>query len=110
MAESNGGGTGNLPPRAPWADARLYVPNDDGFSAAIKHGWTKEYCFLQNPGENYYHLLLNGEIYLQRGNEKYCLSCSVRHGFVTHERGYWQKGPSSVVEDFPQSEPQPPET
>jgi hypothetical protein len=78
-------------------EARLYVPEHDGWAAAIKHEWSKEYCFAQKPGENHYHLLLSGEIYLQRGPEKYCLNCALRHGFVTRDRTFWQKGPSSVT-------------
>lgn len=77
-------------------EARLYVPDHEGWEAAIKRDWTKEYCFSQNPGENYYHLLMSGEIYLQRAGEKYCLSCALRHGVITTDRTYWQKGPSSV--------------
>ncbi len=79
-------------------DARLYLPDHDGWEAAIKRDWSKEYCFSQNPGENFYHLLLSGEIYLQRGGEKYCLNCAMRHGVLTRERTFWQKGPSSVPE------------
>ena len=77
-------------------ELRLYVPDHEGWEAAIKRDWTKEYCFSQNPGENYYHLLLSGEIYLQRAGEKYCLNCAVRHGVITTVRTFWQKGPSSV--------------
>src|SRR3974390_677153 len=77
-------------------DARLYLPDHDGWEAVIKRDWNKEYCFSQNPGENFYHLLLSGEIYLQRGGEKYCLNCAMRHGVLTRERTFWQKGRSSA--------------
>jgi hypothetical protein len=80
------------------SEARLYVPEHDGWTAVIKHDWNKEYCFSQNPGDDHYHLMLSGEIYLQRGTEKYCLNCALRHGFVTRDRTFWQKGPSSVTE------------
>lgn len=80
------------------SEGRIYVPEHEGWAAVIKQDWNKEYCFSQNPGENHYHLLLSGEIYLQRGTEKYCLNCALRHGFVTRDRTFWQKGPSSVTE------------
>jgi hypothetical protein len=80
----------------PKREARLYVPDHEGWAAAIKRDWTKEYCFSQNPGENHYHLLLSGEIYLERAGEKYCLNCAMRHGVITTDRTFWQKGPSSV--------------
>jgi hypothetical protein len=80
-------------------ESRLYVPEYAGWKAAIKDDWNKEYCFVQRPGEDFYHLLVTGEIYLQRGIEKYCMSCAVRHGYATHERAFWLRRPSSIVED-----------
>jgi len=71
-------------------DARLYVLQPDGMEARVKSGWEKEYCHLQNPGEDYFHLLVKGEVYLLHGNEKYCLRCAVRQGILTHERLSWQ--------------------
>jgi hypothetical protein len=84
-------------PRTPRDDARLYAPEHEGWTAVIKHDWTKEYCFLQRPGEDYYHLLLSGEIYLQRGTEKYCLACALRHGFASRDRTHWQKEAGATV-------------
>ena|ERR1700729_1513811 len=81
------------------AEERLYVPEYAGWKAAIKHDWNKEYCFAQKPGEDFYHLLVTGEIYLQRGSDKFCLSCALRHGYATHDRTFWLQRPSSVVED-----------
>jgi|ERR1700733_14429359 hypothetical protein len=90
-------------PETPGAsgEGRLYVPDYAGWKAAIKHDWNKEYCFVQRPGEEFYHLLVTGEIYLQRGTEKYCLSCARRHGYVTLDRAFWLRRPSSIVEDQP---------
>ena len=72
-------------------DVRLYLPNADGWVAKVKQGWTKESCSLQNPGEDYFHLLMNGEIYLQQGVEKYCLRCALRRGLITRDRLSWQR-------------------
>ena len=63
-------------PESKAGEERLFVPEYAGWKAAIKNDWNKEYCFVQKPGEDFYHLLLTGEIFLQRGNEKYCLSCA----------------------------------
>lgn len=86
----------NVPDEAPQpnppADARLYVPKPDGWEVHIKNGWTKEYCFMQNPGEEYFHLLMHGEIYVQHGHDKYCLNCALRHGMITTDRLNWQHG------------------
>lgn len=77
-------------------DVRLYVPEHEGWSVHIKSDWENEFCFTANPGENFFHSLLNGELYLKRGNEKFCLNCAVRQGFLTFDRGYWQKSASSI--------------
>lgn len=71
-------------------DYRLYVPHPDGWQGRVKIGWEKEYCYMKNPGEDYFHMLLNGELYLQRGDEKYCLNCSMRQGLLTTDRLNWQ--------------------
>jgi hypothetical protein len=75
-------------------DARLYVSAPEGWEARLKQGWEKEYCYAQNPGEDYFHLLMSGEIYLQRGNEKYCLTCALRRGILTTNRLNWKRGPA----------------
>jgi hypothetical protein len=74
------------------ADHRLYVPLPEGWRAQIKQGWDKLYCFRKNPGEDYYHLILNGEIYVESADESLCLTCALRSGLVTRDRLYWQHG------------------
>lgn len=77
-------------------DARLYLPQNEGWQARVKQGWEQTFCYTKNPGEDYFHLLLAGEIYLQRGDEKLCLNCALRHGLVTTDRLYWQRRPSGT--------------
>jgi hypothetical protein len=72
-------------------DIRLYLAQPEGWSAHVKHNWDKEYCFHKNPGEDFFHLLMHGEIYVQHEEEKYCLECALRNGIVTHDRLSWQK-------------------
>ena len=71
-------------------DMRLYAPAPEGWAAHIKQSWDKEYCFSKSPGEDYFHLLMSGEIFVQHGDEKYCLTCAVRHGILTTDRLNWQ--------------------
>jgi hypothetical protein len=73
-------------------DVRLYLPDAEGWSAHVKQSWDKEYCFQKKPGEDFFHLLMHGEVYLQNGDEKFCLWCALRRGIVTHDRLNWQKG------------------
>ena len=77
-------------PQAPPPDARLYAHAPEGWEAHIKQGWDKDYCFAKAPGEDWFHLLMSGEIYLQHGTEKYCLNCALRRGILTTDRLYWQ--------------------
>lgn len=71
-------------------DARLYVPEADQWKAQILTTWDKVYCFAKNPDEDYYHLILHGEIFIQRGDETYCLRCGLRDGILTQDRLFWQ--------------------
>ena len=81
---------GKITSKSKSGDMRMYVPKAEDWQAHLKQGWEKEYCYSKNPGEDYFHLLMNGEIYLQRGNEKYCLHCALRLGHITQDRHYWQ--------------------
>ncbi|MFQ5730997.1 MAG: Clp protease N-terminal domain-containing protein [Planctomycetaceae bacterium] len=71
-------------------DSRLYVASQEGWRAKIKRGWDKAYCYSKAPGEDGFHLLLAGEIYVQRDDEKFCLNCARRHGILTADRLHWQ--------------------
>ena len=77
----------------PEGDARLYVPYHEGWQAQVKKSGAKDYCYSTNPGEEFFHLIVTGEIYLQRQPEKYCLSCAMRQGIITTDRLYWQHLP-----------------
>jgi hypothetical protein len=77
-------------PPTPLPDARLYVPNQEGWEAKIKLDTERVYCYAKLPGEEYFHLILNGEIFLQGEIEKYCLRCALRIGVATQDRLFWQ--------------------
>lgn len=71
-------------------DMRLYVPDPEDWQARVKYDSLKAYCYQKNPGEDYFHLILAGEIYLQNGDEKLCLRCALRRGVITTDRLFWQ--------------------
>lgn len=73
-------------------DIRLYVPRPEGWKAHVKTDSQKEYCHLKNSGEDHFHLLTTGEIYLENNEEKFCLNCALAHGFITRNRLHWQHG------------------
>jgi hypothetical protein len=86
-------------PASSGRDQRLYVPKHSGWVAVIKQSWEQEHCYAKNPGEDWFHLLANGEIYIQRGAEKYCLTCALRNKVLTRNRLFWQKGTKEPEDD-----------
>lgn len=82
-------------------DCRLYIPAPEGWRAQLKTNWDRLYCFGKNPGEDFHHLLLHGEIYVARGDEVYCLRCARRAGFITSERLNWQRREATGISITP---------
>lgn len=79
------------PAELPCEEIRLYVPDAEMHQVQIMRGGEREYCFAQNPGEDFFHLLVAGEVYVQYGDEKYCLNCAMRRGMITADRLFWQR-------------------
>jgi len=71
-------------------DVRLYVTDAESWQACIKPDSDRLYCFQKTPGEDYFHLIANGEVYLVSADEKLCLRCALRRGVVTQDRLFWQ--------------------
>ena len=74
-------------------DGRLYAHAPQNWRAAIKRDFAKQYCHQKAPGEDYYHLLTGGELYLDDGERKLCLNCAVRAGVLTTDRFHWRREP-----------------
>lgn len=72
-------------------DRRLYFPDSEGWVLRVKSG-AREYCSHRNPTEEWFHLLIDGELFLQFGEERICLNCAFRSGLLTDDRLFWQKG------------------
>jgi hypothetical protein len=58
---------------------------EPGWRLGIKRGSTREFCYMIAPGQDYYHRLLDGEIYLTRDDERICFACASRRGLITYE-------------------------
>jgi hypothetical protein len=82
-------------PDAESATTRLFL-REPGWRVMHKSGSEKEFCYMTAPGQDYYHRLLDGEIHVQRGDEKLCLICADRRGLLQHEPK--RLGPSRIVE------------
>ena len=58
---------------------------EPGWRVGVKHGSDKEFCYMMMPGQDFYHRLLDGEIFLHRDHEKICLACASRRGLLVAE-------------------------
>lgn len=67
---------------------------EPGWAITRKRSSDREFCYMMSPGQDYYHRLLDGEVYLVRGDEKVCFPCASRRGLLTHE-------PKSLREPMP---------
>ena len=63
---------------------RLFV-FEPGWRVSIKHGSHREFCYVMAPGQDYYHRLLDGELFVHHGDERLCLSCATRRGLISFE-------------------------
>jgi hypothetical protein len=66
------------------APPRLFV-HEPGWRIGIKRGSHREFCYMMAPGQDYYHRLMDGELFLFHGDERLCLSCAVRRGLISFE-------------------------
>ena len=60
---------------------RLYL-REPGWRIGSKVGSIREFCYMMAPGQDYYHRLSDGELYVQRGDERLCLACAERRGLL----------------------------
>jgi len=76
--------------------SRLYV-FEPGWRVSIKQGSHREFCYMMAPGQDYYHRLLDGELFLYHGDERLCLSCAVRRGIIAFEPRWSRAVASSAI-------------
>ncbi len=62
---------------------RLFL-KEPGWRVAQKTDSEKSYCYMMAPGQDYYHRLLEGEIYFYHGTERLCAACAGRRGLLSH--------------------------
>jgi len=78
-----------------WHEPALQAPDDldlapprrmflfePGWRIGVKSGSHREFCYMMAPGQDFYHRLLDGEIFLSRDDEKLCLDCAARRGLI----------------------------
>jgi hypothetical protein len=58
---------------------------ETGWRIGVKRGSTREFCHMTAPGQEFYHRLLDGEIFLAREEERLCFACASRRGLISFE-------------------------
>jgi len=58
---------------------------EPGWRIARKSGSEREFCYLMAPGQDFYHRLMDGEVFLHRSDEKICLPCAARRGLLSYD-------------------------
>lgn len=65
----------------PTPQSRLFLL-EPGWQVSIKTDSQRAFCFMMAPGQDFYHSLLDGEMFLHRGEQRFCMACAVRRGLV----------------------------
>lgn len=72
-------------------DHRVYLVDPRGWRAKVQQSWDRLYCFGKRPGEDFHHLVMYGEVYLENDfQEVWCLECAIRSRALTRDRLHWQ--------------------
>ena len=67
------------------AEARRVFVHEPGWRIGHKVGSAREFCYMMAPGQDYYHRLLDGEVYVYNNEERLCFACAERRGLLGHE-------------------------
>jgi hypothetical protein len=84
-------------PRPDRPDAHRLFLHEPGWMVALKIGSEREFCYAMAPGQEYYHRLLDGEVYLHNNEERLCLACAERRGLLA-DRPKGLRDPVPIVE------------
>jgi hypothetical protein len=72
------------PPPDRGESARVFL-HEPGWRIGHKVGSTREFCYMMAPGQDYYHRLLDGEVYVFNNEERLCFACAERRGLLSRE-------------------------
>jgi hypothetical protein len=67
-----------VPPR------RMFLA-EPGWRIGVKSGSDREFCYMRAPGQDFYHRLLDSEVFVYRDDERLCLACAARRGLLVNE-------------------------
>jgi hypothetical protein len=77
------------------APRRLFI-HEPGWRIGHKRGSTREFCYMIAPGQDFYHRLQDGELYLYHGDERICFACAARRGLLSYEPKVLREAPALI--------------
>jgi hypothetical protein len=77
----------NAPGRepAPTPIGRRVFVTFPGWTVGLKVGSERSFCSTKAPGQDYYHRLLDGELFIAQGDERVCFVCAEKRGLISFE-------------------------
>jgi hypothetical protein len=63
---------------------RLFL-HEPGWRVSLKVGSERDFCYAMAPGEDHYHRMLDGEVFLHNLEERLCLACAERRGLLSYK-------------------------
>src|SRR5260370_18401573 len=73
---------------------------EPGWRIGVKTGSAREFCYMMNPGQDFYHRLLDGEIFLVHAEERLCLACALRRGLIAFQPKRLRESIGSIAADL----------
>jgi hypothetical protein len=73
---------------------------EPGWKIGVKTGSHREFCYMVAPGQDYYHRLIDKEIFLFHQDEKLCLACAMRRGLIAFQPKRLREGIVAVPADL----------
>lgn len=83
--------------RRPAIVPRVFV-REPGWRAHIKTDSDRLFCFAIAPDEAGHHRISDGELYVQRGDERLCIPCADRMGLIHYSPKALREGARGVLQ------------
>ena len=81
------------------APRRMFI-FERGWSVGTKTGSHRELCYMMAPGQDFYHRLGDGEVYVFQNTERLCLACAFRRGLIAFEPKQLRDAVVPFIEDL----------
>ena len=87
------------------SSSRMYLA-EPGWQIGVKAGSDREFCYMMSPGQDFYHRLSDGEVFLYRNDERICVACAERRGLLSYEPKTLRERIEILEFDLPEGPPE----